>query len=144
MNLLEQIKIYKPVGSSEVSTAATTFIDMAGWEGCLFLITKNGSSDIDSTGSFIIRQTSHVASTALGYASTFSYVFKASGRNPMAIDVYRPLKRYVSLKGLTCTGMSITAIAYGGRRLGSTEAWVNIHSSNRPSGVHVCTTQAQV
>lgn len=139
MNLLDQIKIHKPYGSSEVGADGSTFIDCQGFSGVLFLLTKNGSSGIASTGAISIQQSTGT-STSGAIASTFTSKFKASGRNPMAIDVVKPVRRYVRLKMLTCTGIAVTAIAYGGKRLGSTENWAAISSSNRPSGIHVCTT----
>lgn len=143
MNLLENTKIYKPTyPSSEATVVGSTYIDTQGHEGVLFLLSI-GSSVLTSTGTVVIVQTSHVASTALGYASTFSNKIRlGTTRRIMAIDVYKPLKRYVSLRTLTCTGVGIHAIAYGLRRMGSTEARSVINAtSNQPSAVWVATSE---
>ena len=144
MNLLDSIKLFRPVGGSTVGDGgpgATTFIDTQGWQGVLFLFT--GTSGVASSGTVIIQQSS-AASTGLGIMqSTFSNKIHSSTstRKVGAIDVYRPIKRYVRLSLLTCTGIQVTAIAYSGRRLGSTEAGVYSRTTRFvPSAVHVCTT----
>lgn len=140
MNLLNQTKIFKPTyPSSEATAVNSTAIDCQGYEGVLFLLSI-GSSVLTSSGTIVIVQSSGT-STALGYASTFSNkVIIGTTNRIMAVDVYKPLKRYVTLRTLTCTGVGIHAIAYGARRLGSTEALVYSGSSNRPSAVHVCSS----
>ena len=143
MNLLDQTKIYKPTyPSSEAAAVNSTFIDCLGYEGVLFLLSI-GSSVLTSTGSVVIVQTSHTASTAAGIAYTFSNKVRlGTTRRIMAIDVVKPLKRYVSLRTITCTGVGIHAIAYSPRRMGSTEARSVINAtSNQPSAVWVCTTE---
>lgn len=141
MNLLSNIKIHKPTyPSSEATAIHSTAIDCQGYEGVLFLLSI-GSSVLTSTGTVVIVQSSGT-STALGYASTFSNKVRLGTTNRiMAIDVYKPLKRYVTVRTLTCTGVGIHAIAYGARRQGSTEARSVINvTSNQPSDVHVCSS----
>ena len=141
MNLLRNIRIWKPTGYSTHVASATTFIDMSNWGGCLFVMI-NGTTYVASTGSVIITQSS-AASTGLGsYNSTYSNVVGFGSTNRvMAIDVVKPLKRYLRLRPLTCTGMIVIPITYAGRQVGSTDHWsVIAPTSNQPSGVHVCTS----
>ena len=144
MNLLSQIKIHVTAGSSVGDgCAGSTFVDMQGYEGCLFLLVPC-SSGMASTGTLIIQQCTGTSSGGSNILkSTFTDKFKMHAGHPyypMAVDVYKPLRRYVRLRTLTCTGMMVVPITYGARRMGSTEALVYIHSSNRPSAVHICSS----
>ena len=141
MNLLSQIKIWKPAGLSTHVASATTHIDMSNWDGCLFILV-NGTTYVTSTGSIYIQQSS-AASTGLGiWGSTFSNKITFGTTNRiMAVDVVRPLRRYIRLKALTCTGVGIIPITYRGRLAGSTENLLPIRpTSGQPSGVHICTS----
>ncbi|MFH0957707.1 MAG: hypothetical protein V1897_03300 [Pseudomonadota bacterium] len=146
MNLLEHVKITAGLQGSTHGIGATaglasTFLDMQGWDGVLFTLIKV-SSAINSSGTIIIQQSS-AASTGAGIMqSTFNsgigpHFTSGVTQNAYAIDVVRPLRRYVRIRTLTCTGVAQVAIQYKGRRLGSTEAKVNIQTQ---SGVHLCTT----
>jgi hypothetical protein len=136
MNLLDQVKITGMAGSTKADPASSTFLNMSGWDGCLFLMV--GTSQITSTGTAIIQQATGT-STAGAYASTFSngLAFAAGVQNIIAIDVVRPLRQYLRLSTLTCTGVNVIAIQHSPRRAGSTEARVNLKTM---SGVHVCTS----
>ena len=141
MNLLSNIKIWKPAGLSTHAASATTHIDMMNWDGCLFILI-NGTTYVTSTGTLIVQQSS-AASTGLGiWGSTFSNKVQFGSTNRMmAVDVVRPLRRYLRLKALTCTGVSIIPITYKGRLTGTTGHMLPIRAtSNQPSGVHICTS----
>jgi len=140
MNLLDNVKIWRPMGGSTVGSGGagnTTFIDCAGAGGVLFVMTA--SSAVKSTGTVLVQQSS-AASTGAGiYQSTFSNAVKGttSTWNVWGIDVVKPLKRYVRLKMLTCTGIQVIPIVYNLGMAGSTENQVYL---NAESGVHVCTS----
>lgn len=141
MNLLSNIKIWKPTGLSTHVASATTHIDMSNWDGCLFILV-GATTYVTSTGSIRIQQSS-AASTGAGiWSSTFSNkVFIGSTNRIMAVDVYRPLRRYLRLKTVTTTGVAIIPITYAGRGVGSTRHMLPIApTSNQPSGVHICTS----
>ncbi len=146
MSLLEKVKIFRVMGGSTVGNGGagvTTFVDAAGAGGVLFLMTC--SSACKSTGTIIVQQSS-AASTGAGiFQSTFSNIIK--GTTSTAIDVAKPLKRYVRLKLLTCTGIAVTPIAYNLGQAGSTQlgTYLNTYKvdhdiDGRESGVHVCTS----
>lgn len=139
MNLLKQTKITTYWGSTRGNgIPATTFLDMSNWDGCLFILNK-ASSNVASTGSLLVQQSS-AASTGAGiWSATFTAVFKPTTgeKYTVAVDVVRPLRRYLRLRTLTTTGIAITAIQYSGRRLGTTQAQVNLATI---SDVHVCTS----
>ena len=132
MNLLNNIKIWKRTGGGTTwapGTASggpnTTFIDMSNWGGCMFLLVA-ASTVGPSTGTVFLRQTTG-QSTAGGKALGSSYkIILGSTNRVAALDFYRPTHRYVQLKTLTCTGIIVVPITYGGRRVGSTEDWVYI------------------
>lgn len=134
-NLLERVKVTTVVGASGLSVGNSTFIDMAGWEGCMFILPV--PSGVVSTGSLIVQQSS-AASTGAGILqSTFSNAVTYASKDVGIVDVVRPLKRYIRLKHLTCTGAGSIAIQYNSKLAGTTDAKVNIGTW---SGVHVCTS----
>jgi len=146
MNLLSNIKIWQKSGSGSTGNAATgaaissTFIDMSNWDGCLFLVIA-GTTVLASSGVITVQQCTGT-STGGGWASTFTNkLILGSSHRILAVDVVKPLRRYLRLKTLTCTGMIVVPITYSGRARGSTEL-LNIvrATSNQPSGVHICTS----
>src|SRR5512139_359178 len=144
MNLLNNIKIWKPRGTGSTAatiTPASTFIDMSNWDGCLFLIIS-GSSFFASTGTVVLMNSSAASTGAGVLASTYSQKLKLGSTNRIcAIDVVRPLKRYLHLNTLTCTGMIVLPITYKGRLFGSTQdlSYV-LPTTNQPTGVVPVTT----
>jgi len=142
MNLLENVRIYKPnKGSTHISAQASTWVDCADQNGVLFVLVQAATQAL-STGTLIVQQSSALSTGAGILQSTFSDKLGLGSTNRiMAVDVVKPIKRYVRLRMLTCTGFTAIPIAYGGRIRGSTEAKniINV-TSNVPSGVHVCTT----
>lgn len=141
MNLLRNIKIWKPTGLSTHVASGTTHIDMSNWDGCLFILV-NGTTYYNSTGTLIIQQSS-AASTGAGiWQSTFSNKCTWGSTNRiMAVDVVKPLRRYLRLQTLTCTGVAVIPITYSGRMVGTTEHMLTIRAtSNQPSNVHICTS----
>jgi len=141
MNLIDNIKVWKHTGRTTDLASGTTHIDMQNWDGCLFLLIQ-ATTNLASSGTLIVQQSS-AASTGAGiWQSTFSNKVRlGSSRSMMLVDVVKPLRRYLRLQTLTCTGVAIIPITYSGRRAGSTEHWSFVRaSSNQPSGVHICTT----
>jgi hypothetical protein len=112
--------------SSTDAVAASTYVDCQGYDGCYILV--QGSSNMGSTGQIVVRQTS-ATSTGLAYTIT-----RTSGMNfttdvseYIVLDVYRPLKRYVSIKPAFSSGiLKGVALRYAGRRAGSTEQHANV------------------
>ena len=140
MNLIDHVKIYPMAGRTTNVAGASTFIDTQGAEGVLCIITSH-STKITSSGAITIRQCTGT-STAGAWHSTFSNkVILGTTRWVMAVDIVKPLRRYVQVQTLTCTGFGVLAIPYNLRRMGSTEARSYINaSSNQPSGVFVCSS----
>jgi hypothetical protein len=134
MNLLNNIKIWKKVGSGTTwgagtagGFAASTFIDMSNWGGCLFLMTY-GSTCTGSSGAVTLQQSTGT-STGGAIASTFALSLGSTNR-VAALDFAKPVRRYVRLKMLTGTGILIIPITYGGKMVGSTELLQYIKASS--------------
>ena len=141
MNLLENVQIKSSLHGSTHGAGITgsTWLDMAGWGGCLFILTK-ASSQIGSSGEIVIRNSSAASTGAGCLASTFTelvHFATGPGNNPVAIDVVKPIKRYLSLRLLTCTGIKVTSLQYFGRMRGTTEAKAVLQTI---SAVHHITT----
>lgn len=141
MNLLEHVKINVSAGGSTIGggIAASTWLDMSGFDGVLYLLSKS-STHAGSSGTIIVQQSSALSTGAGIFQSTFSngaHFTTGLESNPVAVDVVRPLKRYVRLRLLTCTGIFVTSLQYMARNEGSTEAKVQLQTI---SGVHLCSS----
>ena len=142
MNLLENVRIYKPnKASTHIQNVASTWVNCAGWNGVLFLLIQ-GATQALSTGTVIIQQSSALSTGAGILQTTFSdKIGLGSTNRMMAIDVFKPIKPFVRLRMLTCTGVQAVPMAYLGRMRGTTEAKDIVNrTSNQPSGVYACTT----
>lgn len=144
MNLLQHVDIVRGLGLRTESTAlASTFIDMSGFEGCVFV--AMGSSKFNATKAYtmtVYGSTSAATTSQTTYGTVSSTANLPStgsvDRKIMAIDCYKPEKRYLRLlMSSTATGAStdyinnVIAIKYGARKPGSsalntsTSVWVS-------------------
>lgn len=125
MNLLKNVKIDQILGYFAAGTTAKTssIIDMQGYEGVLFIaefgtIIEGGTinvqvlQDTDSGGGAMAA----VAGTA---AHTVTATDAARTQSAIAVDVYKPLKRYLEVtvtpavqNAVIC---GVTAIRYKGK-----------------------------
>ena len=132
MGLLEHVKITGGRGSTgTIKAYESTFLDMQGWDGCLFIL-HPGTTRMSSSGTLILRECTGT-STAGAWATTMTNsVHWKDSTHPRgdigAVDFYRPIRRYVQLATLTCSGTFVIPIQYRGSRLGSTEAKVNLQA----------------
>lgn len=144
MNLLDQVRIYKPnKASTHVSNAVSTWVYAGDAGGVLFILTQTTTGPA-SSGTVTVQQASALSTGAgiIPYAYSAKVILGSTNRI-MAIDVAKPIKPYVRLRMLTCTGVQAIPVAYSLRRMGSTEARNIVNaSSNQPSGVYVCTTSS--
>jgi hypothetical protein len=127
MNLFSRTKVkqlWTNFSTNGGEAAASTYIDMAGWNGCMFLLSQ-GTSDASSTGQIKIRDSSAM-STGGAYVTTRTSAVRwddSSGVGLIVMDCYKPQKRYLSVKPEMSSGpMMGWAICYGGRRQASSEA----------------------
>jgi len=139
MNLSKNIKISNAM--TEASTLAATTglsIDMSGFEGCLFVLhgtslmagttyALRAKGAASSAGPWVFYEPS--VSSTLVTTGTFNYRI-------MALDMYKPLKRYIRASIPTATtdvktARLVTAIQYGARYPGST----NLYDSTTLAGV---------
>lgn len=142
MNLLNRVKIMKPVLGSTMATAqSSTFIDMSGFAGCLFVLVSASTRGLLSTGHIRIQQATG-RSTAGAWTSTFSnkVIMGGSSNRVMAVDVAHPIRQYLRLLTKECTGSCIIPICYGPTLEGTTALLQYCKTSNHESGVYVCTS----
>lgn len=133
MNLSQNIMIEKGLNIPATGiTTASTWIDMTGWDGCMFLC--NWTTKCGSTGKVQIQQSS-AQSTGAGIIQTTALktVNMTSDANQMFIvDAYRPMKKYLRLRFTDfseCKCVAINAIKYSGRLHGTTDAKVDVSYS---------------
>ena len=111
MNLLDRTKqtILFPTGSTSGGTAnPSTYLDMAGWEGCMFIIAT--CTQLDTTGSFVVRQSSDASTGgAYTYTTDLGVTFTTGLKQGIVLDIYRPLKRYLQHEVETRVGRAIIA-----------------------------------
>ena len=130
MNLLNKVRVTRGINKmSSGSSAIGNELDMAGYEGVLFI----------AVGSSVMRGSSNVTlkaagSTASGgtfvnyssYAATTRMSNNSFNSKLLCLDVYRPLKRYVKpvVGGASSSGIhtrGVVAIQYNARVPGSTQ-----------------------
>jgi hypothetical protein len=123
-NLIDRTKIqflWRSASTSGGTGAASTYIDVSGWNGCAFLITT--CTQLDTTGQFTIRASSDASTGGADtYTTGLSVNFTTGLIQGIVVDVRNPRKRYLSVKPAWSTGRIYgIAVCYGGRRQGSTE-----------------------
>lgn len=119
MQLSNHVKITKVKDHSAAATSDVTSdgVDMAGWDGCLFL-TSFGTA---AAGNSLKAQQ---AADSGGSPDDFSdlagtSVVSGTSDEDVWIDIYRPRKRYlkvVATRGTSSTLESVWAIQYRGRK----------------------------
>lgn len=125
MNLSKQVKITRhsnavAAGTSDITPSAG--INMAGFEGCLFLV-EFGTITSSAVTSIKVQQSSDDGSSdAYGDLEGTSVTVADTDDNKIAyVDVYRPGKQYLKLIVDRDTANAvvdgITAIQYGARAL---------------------------
>ncbi len=131
MSLLNNIDIVRVTNKQlESTTISSTYVDMSGYEGCLFIAT--GSTLFNSPGGFTMNVTGTAAASTVGQSNygtvTGSTVNLASSAvvnyKTFMVDCYKPEKRYLRchLEDGASTDYitSIHAVRYGARSVGST------------------------
>ena len=116
MNLSGSIKITKVADHSSAATSAvnSTYVDMAGYEGVIFM-TSFGTANADNTINAAQCDTSGGIYADLEDTSVTS----GTSDEDVWIDVYRPSDRYVRCEAVrteSSTLESIWAIQYGARK----------------------------
>jgi hypothetical protein len=117
VNLSTLVKITKVKDHSTAATSAVNSdgVDMAGYEGVLFL-TSFGTAASDNTCN--LAQSDDNGSSDDFTDLTGTSVTSGSSDEDVYLDIYRPQKRYVRLeaaRGTSSTLESIWAIQYGPR-----------------------------
>lgn len=135
MNLLKHINIIKATTArmTAAATALSKAVDMAGYEGCLFiaigstlLAGTTGSTAGASKTQLYVKSSTASAGTYVknvGYAASSSGLAAGVNKRILALDVYKPTERYLKamLKGSSAANYidAILAIQYGPKRPGS-------------------------
>jgi hypothetical protein len=129
MNLAERVAVHalwrKP-STDGGGRSVSTYVDMRGWDGCMIFVTQGATDATASTGvnPAIILRNSSDASTGGAYTHKYSTGMRwteSTGWGTAIIDIYRPMKRYVSIKLAMTSGKSMGwAFKYAGRRVAST------------------------
>ena len=136
-HLLDQVRILKASSGLLTGGGAVKYgipINMAGWEGCLFM--SIGSSNFAVCGATDIRMrvkgtntsSTQFNSTGFQYLTTEVNVIRTTApvvgwdRRLMAIDVYKPQHQFLKVCVNGATGsFKYIAMLYGPKRLGSSE-----------------------
>lgn len=129
-----------PVHSTAITIGGATtvtgpVVDMSGAEGCLFIVSGSSlfTATTAATMSFrILGGTSgstgdmlHLGSTAgvLTQADATTVLINDQNNKLTLIDVHKPLKPFIAMSiDNSSGGVNVTALKYGLRRKGSTEA----------------------
>lgn len=127
MNLFRHVKLEKPSTIAvESTTIRTNFVDMQGFQGCMFVIV--GSTLLARSGSITMRAQQSTADSTSGAVyiegtvTTTALPTASVNYRILALDVYRPTKRYVRavFTGSSSGRGEILAIKYGARAPGTT------------------------
>jgi hypothetical protein len=123
-NLVDRTKIqflWRKASTSGGTGAASTYIDVSGWNGCAFIV--HTCTHLDTTGSFVVRNSSDASTGgALTYSTDLGVNFSTDYIQGVVIDVRNPRKKYLSIAPKWSTGRIYgIAVCYQGRRQGSTE-----------------------
>lgn len=117
------------------TTVTGPVVDMRGAEGCLFVISGSSLFTPTTTATMAIRIMGGTSGSTgdmldigttggvLTQADAVTHVINSQDNKLTLIDVYRPLKPYIAPAiDNSSGGMNVTALKYGLRRKGSTEA----------------------
>lgn len=134
MHLLRNINIIAcSTNTLATSTRVSHYIDMRGYEGCLF-VAVGCSGSKSATGCFLSVQgcssttltsfSTYLGSTKLGGAGvlTISAAGTFSSNRAMVVDLYKPLKPYARflVHNSSHDRMTMLAIQYGPKKPGDT------------------------
>jgi hypothetical protein len=125
MNLLKNIKVDQILGYFAAGTTAktTSIIDMSGYEGVLFVaefgtIIEAGTINVQVLQN-IINSITGMAALAGTAAHTVTAGNAALAQSAIAVDVYKPLERYLEVTVTPATSNAVicgvTAIRYKGK-----------------------------
>jgi hypothetical protein len=138
MNLIENIHIDKPYNQmSTDKSAASTFIDMAGWDAALFILTV--STEYNSSGYVDIQQSSGLTTDAAWRSTNVLFMSPTSGQMDLyVVDVVKPQKRYLRLVygDSSMIPRNVQCIKYCGTLLGTTEVKADLISST----LYICSS----
>jgi len=125
MNLLKNVKIDQILGYFAAGQVAktTSIIDMSGYEGVLFVA---GFGTIVANGTINVQVLQNTANTTVGMAAvagtaahTVTAANAALTQSAIAVDVYKPLERYLEVTVTPATQdavlLGVTAIRYKGK-----------------------------
>jgi len=129
MSLFENVKLtmlYRgSTGLAAADVDSTVRVDMKGYEGCLFL-TSIIETTAAATTTAVTLQVRHADNstatlTDVGTAAGDGTITTADWGQALAVDIYRPLKRYLSVSvnkaGAGTSGTSaVFALQYGGKK----------------------------
>lgn len=125
MNLLKNVKVDQILGYFAAGQVAKTsdIIDMAGYDGVLFVaefgtIIENGTINVQ-----VLQDTDSAGGTMAALAGTAAHTVTAANaaltQSAIAVDVYKPLERYLEVTvtpavqdAVIC---GVTAIRYKGK-----------------------------
>jgi len=125
MNLLKNVKIDQILGYSAAGQAAKTsdIIDMQGYDGVLFVagfgtIVEGGTQNVQ-----VYQDTDRAGGTMAAVAGTAAHTVTAANaaltKSAIAVDVYKPLERYLEVIVTPATQdaviLGVTAIRYKGK-----------------------------
>ncbi len=121
MALLHDVKIttFAAVATGTTTITQTTGLDMAGFDGCLFIIRLGSPA---TNNNIRVSQCDTVGGTYADLAGTL--VGNSATDNPLVVDVYRPKEqflKYVVTRGTTTTIDTIVAIQYNARNRPTTQ-----------------------
>lgn len=125
MNLSQRTKVqllWRVSSTSGGTAAASTWIDMAGWNACKMIVMT--CTQLDTTGEFVVMNSSAESTGAgvLTYTTGLSVEFTTGLIQGVVLDVRNPRKRYLAIQPKWSTGrIRGVAVCYQGRRQGSTE-----------------------
>lgn len=128
MNLLENVKITQVLGyfAAAQTTRKADIIDMAGYEGCLFLFHLGTILNTGTIKAVVYGDAANSTSAMAELTGTTAYTVTATtaayAKSVIAVDVYQPdpvLHRYLEaqlqLGAANTEILGITAIQYNGK-----------------------------
>ena len=125
MNLLKNVKIDQILGYFAAGkTAKTTdIIDMSGYDGCLFIAEFGDLTEAGTINVQVLQDTASGGGTMAAVAGTAAYTTTAAAaaltQSAIAVDIFRPLERYLEVTVTPATQnaviLGVTAIRYKGK-----------------------------
>ena len=127
MNLLKNVKIDQILGYYTAGTTARTstadIIDMQGYDGCLFIAEFGKLIEAGTINVQVLQDTASGGGTMAAVAGTAAYTTTAAAaaltQSAIAVDIFRPLERYLEVTVTPATNnaviLGVTAIRYKGK-----------------------------